>query len=96
MDDDGSAIAFWRDKANSAEAKLGTVQDNIDRMKADAQEILALFAAKKKADGSFQIDFDKLVDRLGLEQAFELRQVIDAKYRISGAPGEKPRIKAVG
>ena len=40
-----------------------------------------------------EIDFDKFVPALGVEGALELRRIIDETWRVSGAPGEKPRLK---
>jgi hypothetical protein len=88
-----SGESYWVEKAQSAEAQLKTLQGNIDRIKEDARHILATFGARKQSDGSFSIDFSKLADGLGPEKALELRAVIDERYGITGAPGEKPRMR---
>lgn len=73
--------------------KYDTLLQNTNRVRDDAQAILELFGARKKADGSFNIDFAKFVDNLGAEGALQVRAIIDEKYSISGAPGKKPRVK---
>ena len=84
---------YWIERAQSAEAKLETLKDATDRIKEDARKVLDTFAARKKRDGSYQIDFERFAEQIGMEGALELRQIIDQRYQISGAPGEKPRIK---
>ena len=83
----------FRSKYESCQAKLTTIQDQQDRLKEDTRYVLETFAARKKSDGSFDIDFDKFIERLGLEKWIELRAIGDEHYRVSGAAGEKPRIK---
>ena len=51
------------------------------------------FGIKTGFSGGFQIDYEKLVENLGLEQALILRAVIDEKWRVSGGPGEKPKVR---
>ena len=85
--------SIWIEKAQSAEAQNATLRDNMDRIKEDARRILDTFGARKNSDGSFSIDFDKLVANLGMEQCMELRHVIDTHWQVSGQPGDKPRIK---
>lgn len=85
--------SFWVERAQSAETKLATLQANVDRVKDDAKQILDLFGARKAPDGTFSINFDKLAKNLGLEQAMELRGIIDTTYNVVGEPGDKPRIK---
>jgi len=71
---------FWIERAQSAEAKLKTLQDQQDRIKEDAQYILTVFGARKKSDGSFDIDYEKFVKMLGEDQAFVVRGMIDTEY----------------
>ncbi len=85
--------SYWVERAQSAEAKLATLQGSIDAMKERIRETCETLGAKVKADGSIDIDFDAFVDRLGPENALQVRAIIDEKYGISGAPGEKPRMK---
>jgi len=70
----------WIERAQSAEAKLRTLQDQVNRIKEDAQHILTVFGARKKSDGSFDIDFEKFVNNIGQGQAFEVKQIIEAQY----------------
>ncbi len=84
---------MWIERAQTAEAQLVTQKEAygtaIDRIKI----FKANFGIKERSNGEIDIDFDKFVDNLGVESAFELRKCIDEKYQISGDAGEKPRIK---
>ena len=84
---------MWIERAQSAEAKLSSLNDATNRMKEDVREIYDMFCARKKGDGSIDINFPMFVERIGAENALMLRKVIDDIYHVSGAPGEKPRIK---
>jgi hypothetical protein len=84
---------YWIDRAQSAEARLSTAQEQIDRLKETTRTVCETLGAKIKGDGSAVIDFDAFVQRLGPESALEVRRIIDEHYNISGAPGEKPKIK---
>lgn len=90
-----SEDSHWIERAQSAEARYNTLSEQMERVKEDAKVVLQLFAARKRQNGSYDINFDKLVDQLGLEKSMELRAVIDQRWRVSGAPGEKPHIKLV-
>jgi hypothetical protein len=84
---------IWIERAQSYEAKYKTAQGQIDRLKEDARFVLDTFGARKKSDGTFDINFDQFVERLGPEQALAVRGMIDQRYGISGDPGEKPKIR---
>ncbi len=84
---------FLLNRAESAEAKLGTLKANIDSVVERVKNFKANFGVRERSDGSIDIDFEKMVDRLGPEACLELRSIIDNKYGISGAAGEKPRIR---
>ena len=84
---------FLLNRAESAEAKLGTLKANVDALKERVQQFKMNFGVREKSDGSIEIDFVKMVDRLGPEACLELRSIIDTQYGISGAAGEKPRIR---
>lgn len=86
--------SMWIERAQNAEARAGAYSEQIERMKEDVRYVLDAFGARKRSDGSFDIDYEKFVEALGPEGALEVRRLIDAHYSISGAPGEKPRIKA--
>jgi hypothetical protein len=87
--------SFWVDRAQSAEAKIKTLEEAfkpaIERVKA----FKANFGVREDSGGGITIDFDKFVENLGPDGALELRKVIDEKYQISGEPGEKPRMRLV-
>jgi len=85
--------SYWIERAQSAEAKLKTLHDSMEPLKLKARAIKESLCAKEHSDGTFSIDFDKLVERLGVGACLELRAIIDARYGISGEPGEKPRVR---
>ncbi len=82
----------WIDRAQTAEATQATMQENINRLKEKYRNLLKTLGAKESSDGTIDIDFEALVERLTVEHALELRGVIDERHRISGSLGEKPRI----
>lgn len=84
---------FWIDRAQSAEAKLAALKANIDPVIERVKRFKTNFGIRESSDGSIDIDFEKMVDRLGPEACLELRSIIDDKYAISGVAGEKPRIR---
>lgn len=85
--------SYWVDRAQSAEARLKTVEDQYKPAIERVQQFKTNFGVRERADGSLRIDFDKFAAALGIEQALELRRIIDETYQISGAAGEKPRIR---
>lgn len=78
---------------NTLRTRIATLEQQIEPMKERVRAVCETLAARQKSDGSFDIDFDKLADRLGLEGALELRAAIDGRWKISGAAGEKPRVR---
>lgn len=70
----------WRERAQSCEAKLTTLKGNVERVQEDARTILETFCARKKSDGSFDIDWEKFVERIGDEQALILADIIKEKH----------------
>ena len=87
--DDNALLA----RAQSAEAKYNTLKENVEPLKLRVQQFKENFGVREKSDGSINIDFEKMVDRLGPAACLELRAVIDEKHGISGASGEKPKIR---
>lgn len=85
--------SYLLERAQSAEAKQATYAGQVARLKEKVRTVMAVFGAREKSDGSFDIDYAAFVQKLGAEGALEVRRVIDETYGISGAPGEKPRIK---
>lgn len=71
---------MWMERAQSAEARLATLKDSmapaIDRVK----NFKTNFGIKERDNGEIVIDFVKFVERLGPENAAELRKVINEKY----------------
>ena len=80
-------------RAQSAESRIGTLEQANTQLKEKLRNITELFGVRTSFGGEMQIDYGKLVESLGIEQAIELRKVIDEQYRISGGFGEKPKIK---
>lgn len=85
--------SIWIDRAQSAEAKCETYRAQIDRLKEKVRTVCESLGAKERSDGSFLIDYEAFAERLGPEGALEVRAIIDEKYGITGAAGEKPRMK---
>ena len=75
-----SEDSFLVERAQTAEAKLNTLQQTVDRIREDARTVLETFAARKQGDGSFNIDYEKFIENIGPEGAAELRQIIDEQY----------------
>ena len=82
----------WIERAQTAEARYETCRQQQERVIEDSRSVLDTLCAKKRSDGTIDIDFDALVQKLSTEHALEFRAAIDQPHRISGAPGEKPRI----
>ncbi len=85
--------SFWIDRAQSAEAREKTLRDQIEPLKERVRSICEMLGARIKGDGSAEIDFEKFVEHLGMENALQVRAIIDERYGITGKSGEKPRIK---
>jgi hypothetical protein len=83
----------WIEKAQSLEARIGTMKEQIDPLKEKIRAIKEMLCAREVSGGGIEIDFDALVDKLGLESCMELRKAIDERWRVSGEAGEKPRIR---
>ena len=90
MDED-----VWRERAQTAESKLNTAQEGYGRAIEKVQQFKSNFGIKERQDGEIVIDFDKFVDKLGLETCFMLRSIIDERHLISGEPGKKPHLTIV-
>jgi hypothetical protein len=84
---------MWIERAQSAEAALTTCREQTERLKEKLRDMMETLGAKERSDGTIDVDFEALVQRLPPEQALELRAVIDQHHKISGAAGEKPRMK---
>lgn len=82
----------WRERAETAEAQITTAKEATENVRAKMRSFSETFGIKGTMSGDLRINFDKLVEVIGVEQALELRKIIDEKYHIRGAPGEKPKI----
>ena len=78
---------------NSLKVQLQTAREQNTRLQDTTRRVCETLGAKMKSDGSADIDYEAFIQRLGPEGALEVRAIIDEMYSISGAPGEKPRIK---
>ena len=86
---------MWIDRAQSAEAKLSTMKQAHEAAVERIRNFKTNFGIREKDNGEIDVDFEVFVQRLGLENAMILRQIIDEVYQVSGEPGKKPRIKLV-
>ncbi len=84
--------SMWIERAQSAEAALTTCRAQADLLKEKVRDVTEALCARVKGNGTIDIDFDALVQKLSTEHALELRVAIDQHHRISGAAGEKPRV----
>ena len=83
------------ERTQSCEARLSTLKDAYEPAIERIKQFKANFGVRERSNGEIEIDFDKFVERLGIEGALELRRVIDERYAVSGAPGEKPHVRVV-
>ncbi len=84
---------FYRQKAESLQAKLNTLEQELRPALDRVKNFKLNFGVREKSDGEIDVDFDKFAENLGIEQALELRSIIDEKYNITGEPGEKPKVR---
>lgn len=87
--DEGS----MQDRIRSLEAQLATAKQQYEPILERYTNFKGNFGVKEKSDGTIVIDYDKFVERLGLEGALTLRAIIDEQYKISGETGKKPRVR---
>lgn len=85
--------SHWIERAQSAEARLETIQGNNDQLKERFRGLCEALGARVKSDGSIDIDYAAFVSKLSVEGALEVRAIIDEVHNISGAPGDKPKIR---
>lgn len=85
--------AEWRERAETAEAKLSTQEQAfhmaIDRVK----QFKGNLGVRERDNGEIVVDFDKFAEGIGIEGALQLRKIIDERYQISGNPGDKPHLR---
>jgi len=85
----------WIDRAQSAEARLSTMKQAHEAAAERIRNFKMNFGIREKDTGEIDIDFEVFVQRLGVENALTLRQIIDEVYHVSGEAGKKPRMKVV-
>ncbi len=83
----------WHERAQTAEASLLAAQEATETVKKKYRLLTDTFGIKESTRGDFKLDYDMLVENLGLEQWLELRAIGDAKYNVSGDAGQKPRVR---
>ena len=72
--------SFWVERAQTAEAKLKTMQEAHSAAVGRIRDFKANFGIRERDNGEIVIDWSKFVERLGDDGAAELRKVIDEKY----------------
>lgn len=87
--------AQWRERAQSAESRIETMRQAHESAVERIKVFKSNFGIKERSDGTIDIDFEKFVENLGVENSLLLRKVIDETYQISGEPGKKPHVKLV-
>lgn len=70
----------WISRAQSAEAKLNTMKQSLDKAVERVRSFKANFGVREKDNGEIVIDFKKMVERLGKDGAMDLRSVIEEVY----------------
>lgn len=85
--------SVYIERAQSAEAKFKTLKDQYEPALERVKAFKANFGVKERPNGEIVIDFEKMVERLGVEACLELRRVIDERWNVSGGPGEKPKVR---
>ena len=87
--DEGS----MQDQIRSLQTQLATAKQQYEPILERYTNFKGNFGVKEKSDGTIVIDYDKFVERLGMEGALALRAVIDERYKVSGGAGQKPRVR---
>lgn len=85
--------AEWIERAQSWEAKHNTLKQSLEATLERVKEFKANFGVKERSDGAIEIDYDKFVERLGLEGWLALREIGDQHWQVSGQVGQKPRVR---
>ena len=76
--------SMWIERAQSAEAKLNTMKESLDKAVERVRSFKANFGVREKDNGEIVIDFKKMVERLGKDGAMDLRSVIEEVYSSHG------------
>ncbi|MCR4295388.1 MAG: hypothetical protein NUW21_07620 [Elusimicrobia bacterium] len=81
------------EQVKSLQAQLTTAKAQYEPILERYQNFKTNMGVKEKADGSLVIDYEKFAERLGAQCWLELRKVGDEIHRVTGANGEKPRVR---
>lgn len=65
----------------------------IDGLKTKVRTMRDMVCAREMSDGSLSINYEAFVVKLGVAGWLELRAIGDAQFAVSGAAGEKPRVR---
>jgi len=72
--------SHWIERAQSAESQLVTMKESMGAAVERVKIFKANFGIKERDNGEIVIDYDKFVQALGEENAFELREIITSTY----------------
>lgn len=70
----------WVEAAQSAQARLATMEANFRPAIERVKIFKANFGIKERSTGEIDIDYNKFVENLGKENALELKKVIEQTY----------------
>jgi len=70
----------YRERAESCEARLATLQDSLKPALERVKQFKANFGIREMDTGEIDIDYEKFVANLGRENALALKDVIDEQY----------------
>jgi len=70
----------YRERAESCEAKLATLQDSIKPALERVKQFKANFGVREKGTGEIVINFEQFAENLGRENALALMEVITEQY----------------
>jgi hypothetical protein len=76
---DGESVDQFKD----LRAQVRAAREQYDLVIERYQNFKANFGVKEKSDGSIVIDYDKFVERLGVDGCLELRKIIDEKHGLA-------------
>lgn len=76
---------MWMERAQSAEAKLATIEQANKAVIERIREFKQSFGVKEKSSGEIEIDFDKFIEALGSDNSLALKQIIEQTYGLKEA-----------
>lgn len=71
---------MWRERAQSAEARIATLESNFKPALERVKNFKKNFGIKEKDTGEIVIDYEKFAENLGEVNALELRDIITEMY----------------